>query len=119
MWKLTLGCNVLVLALFWLLSQVAITPAHNLLVQYTETGVALPIVTDVAIQVRSLTAALPLIWAIITLIIGRHLQHHAAEKRHEWLAAHTSTTLCLGLLLLLFFSLAGILPVLKIGSVLP
>lgn len=116
MWQITLLVNILSLVLLWILSQVAITPAHNLLVQYGEAGVALPILTDLAIQNRSLSAAVPVIWAIITVIMGRRMQVQIESRRNDWLSLHTSLTLCLGLAVLLFFALAGILPVLKIGA---
>ncbi len=115
MWKVSLFCNILILSLLWLLSQVVITPVHNLFFQYAETGMALPILTDFAIQLRSPSAAIPLTWIVFTFFYGRWMKNQTADKRNEWLSFHTSLTLCIGLLVLLFFSLAGILPILKIG----
>jgi len=116
MWRITLFFNVLVLALFWVLSQVAITPAHNLLVQYAETGADLPLLTDFAIRARSASAFVPFAWAVLTFFLGRHIQAQAETKRSEWLSLHLSLSLILGLAILLFFALAGILPILKIGA---
>ena len=115
MWKLTLCFNVLVLALFWILSQVAITPVHNLLVTYAETGADLPILTDFAIQSRSASIFIPAAWAVFAMFLGRQLQSHAETKRSEWLLLHLSLSLLLGLSMFFFFTLAGILPFLKIG----
>lgn len=117
MWKITLCCNIFILSLFWLLSQVAITPAHSLLVQYAKTGAALPVLTGAAIQFRSPSAAIPIIWAILTIFMGVFLKNKNETKRNEWLSFHTSLTGCIGLLLFFFYSLAGILPLLKISAI--
>ena len=117
MWKITLFFNIVVLVLFWILSQVAITPIHNLLVQYAETGVDLPILTDFAIQLRTPSLIIPLAWVVLTLVVGRRMRNQAVDVRQEWLSAHTSITLCLGLATLIFFALAAILPILKISAV--
>lgn len=116
MWKVTLCLNVMVLTLFWILCQVAITPAHNLLVIYSETISELPILTDVAIQSRSGTVFIPFVWAILTIILGRQLRSLTEAKRNEWISLHLSVSLSLGLVMLCFFTLAGLLPVLKIGA---
>ena len=119
MWKLTLVFNIFILFLFWLLSWVAITPAYNLLVQYGDAyQVALPIFTDLAIQFRSYTALIPLAWVIVTFVLGTKMSAQDEGRRNEWLLAHTSLTLCIGLSLFLFYLLSGILPILKIGAVL-
>jgi hypothetical protein len=117
MWKITLCLNVVALFLLWLLAQVVITPINNLFVQYAETKIAIPILTDFAIQHASLTAAIPIGWGIITLFYGWQMRKMEKQKRNEYLSLHSSATLCAGLLVILFFSLAAILPILKIGSV--
>jgi hypothetical protein len=116
MWKITLCCNIFILSLLWLLAQVAIIPANSFLVQYTETMMALPILTDFTIRVRSLTGAIPIIWAIFTLLLGWQMRKQTTQRRNECLLTHTSVTVCIGLVLVLFFSLAGLLPILRIGS---
>jgi len=116
MWKLTLCFNVFVLILFWLLSQVAITPVHNLLVRYAETGTALPILTDFAIRLRGWSQLIPWFWIAFTLTLAFRIKNRAETIRNEWLCFHTSLSVCIGLLLLFFFGLAGILPALKIGA---
>ena len=118
MWKLTLCANALILGLFWLVAQVAITPAHNLLVRYAETGAALPILTDVAISLRMPSLAVPALWAVLTLVVGIRMKARAENARCQWLGLHTSISVVLGLVVLFFFALAGILPLLKIGAVL-
>jgi hypothetical protein len=116
MWKITLFFNLVVLVLFWLLAQVVITPIHNLLVQYAETGVDLPILTDFAIRMRTPSMLIPIAWAILTLVAGRQMRGRTAEIRQDRLSAHSSITLCIGLCTLIFFALAAILPILKIGA---
>ena len=118
MWKISIYCNALVLLLFWVLAQVFITPIENLLVRYAETKLELPILTDFAIQMSTPSLAIPIIWAILSFIIGRHISGQSGGDCHAWVSLHTSITLCLGLMMLIFFSLAAILPLLKIGAML-
>ena len=118
MWKAILLGNVLILCLLWLLAMAAITPAHNLLLVFAEQPLDLPILTDMAFQVRGLSGAIPLGWALLTLVMGRSIGNVDAGKRQEWLLMHTVGSLVLGLLQFFFFGLAGILPVLKIGAAL-
>jgi len=44
------------------------------------------------------------------------MQRQTETKRGEYLMAYASVTLGIGFAMLLFFSLAGILPILKIGA---
>lgn len=118
MWKISIYCNALVLLLFWILGQVVITPIENLLVRYAETKLELPILTDFAIQMSTPSLAIPIIWAILSVIIGRRISGQSDGNCHSWVSLHTSITLCLGLIMLIFFSLAAILPILKIGAAL-
>lgn len=117
MQKITLAGNVLVLFMFWLVAQVAITPAHNLLVRYAETGADLPILTSLAIQIRMFSAAVPIAWGVITFLIGWRMKKQAEITQNKLVSLHSTLTLFIGLVILFFFSLAGILPVLKIGAV--
>jgi hypothetical protein len=71
---------------------------------------------DFAIQLRRYAVFIPLTWAAITFNLGRKMSRQKKDKRNEWLLAHTSLTLCIGLLLFFFYLLSGILPILKIGS---
>ena len=117
MWKITLFCNVMVMVLLWLLSMVVITPAHNLLVVYAEIHTELPKLTDIAIQARPLAGVIPLIWAVLTLLFARWLGKQTDSRCYDYMLAHTSLTLVIGLAEFLFFLLAGILPLLKIGAI--
>lgn len=114
---ITLGFNVLILVLFWLLSFVVISPVHNLFFQYAESNQALPILTGIAMQVRLLAGIVPLGWAVITIVLWKRLSNRSEARHNSFTIAHTSVTLLLGLALLLFFSIAGILPFLKISTV--
>lgn len=119
MWKLTLGCNVLLLILLWLLSVVVITPAYNVFVQYGSYPEVLPRPTGIAIRYRILAGLFPLCWAIATVIMGKWLAEKPIEICNEYVSLHTSVTIFTGLALLLYFSLAAILPFLLIGVKLP
>nr|WP_320011557.1 hypothetical protein [uncultured Desulfobulbus sp.] len=116
MWKLTICCNVLLLFVCWILSLVAITPVHNLLVVYSENVIELPMLTDLAIRYRALSVCVPLVWAILALFLVRRLTICPEAKRNGWITLHLSCSLVLGLGMLTLFILAGILPVLKIGA---
>ena len=116
MWKIALVGHVLILTLLWMLAMVTITPAHNLLVVYAEKGFALPLLTDYAIQARSLTGLVPLGWAIFSIFFWKWLGKQSDTRRTEGLITHGAVSLLLGITLLFFFMLAGILPILKIGA---
>lgn len=116
MWKIALVCNVLILALLWMLAMVVITPAHNLLVVYAEKDFALPLLTDYAIQARALSGLAPASWAILTIPFWKWMGRQNDAKRIEGLIAHGAVSLLLGFALLFIFTLAGILPILKIGA---
>lgn len=117
MWIFTLVSNTLILTMLWLLSEVAVTPAYNLAFEYAEAEMALPILTEWAFEIRPLIRLLPIVWAIITIVWGQRIYKKAKGERAECLAAHTSATICLGLVQLVFFATAGILPVLKFGAI--
>lgn len=79
---------------------------------------AMPVVTFLAIQVRPFFWIVPLIWAVLTFLFGKWISKKPEDKRNAYLTAHLSVTLCLGFAMLIFFSIAGILPILKIGAAL-
>lgn len=116
MWKITLACNVLMLVLFWMLAMMAIAPAHNQLVVYAETDLALPMLTDFAIRTRFLSGFVPVTWALLAIPVGRWLGKQNDSKRIEGLMAHVVASIVVGLVLLFMYGLAGVLPVLKIGA---
>ena len=115
MWILILAGNSLIMSLLWVLSEIAVTPAYNLMVQYADSHLALPILTDWAFQFRPYGRMFPLIWAALTVLWGWRACSMPKQERGEWLMAHLSITLSVGLMQLAFFVLAGILPILKIG----
>lgn len=117
--KLVLILDVLILALFWLLSLVVIAPSHNLLVVYAETSLDLPRLTDQAIAARFMISAIPLAWAIVTVAYGQWLAGKPEHTRVVGLVAHAMVSVLLGLVMLITYSLAGILAMLKIGQWLP
>lgn len=116
--KLILILDVLILALFWGLSLVAIAPAHNLLVLYAERSLDLPLLTDQAIAARFMMGAIPLGWAILAVPFWHWLAAKPGHTRVIGLIAHAMTSILIGLVLLFGYALAGILPILKIGLLL-
>lgn len=117
MWKMTLINNVMVLTLLWLISQIAITPACNLLVQYAQSGVTMPPLAELVLRFRIPSVLVPVAWAILTLILGLGLRDREDSRRLEFLSLHASLSAILGLLVLFFFLLGGILPALKINGI--
>ncbi len=115
--RLILILDVLILTLFWLLSLVAITPAHNLLVLYSESSLDLPFLTHQAIAARFMVGSIPFACAIITVPFGQWLAAQSEHTRVIGLIAHAMSTILFGLILLFTYALAGILPFLKIGLV--
>ncbi len=117
MWFLTMLINCIIMVLLWLLSEVAITPAYNFLVQYADTRMAIPLLTDLAFDIRYYGRFIPFTWIIITLFWGLRLRNYLKDERSESLSMHISLTICIGLAPLVFFAIAGILPILKISAI--
>ena len=116
MWRITIIANSLLMFLFWVTSIIAITPAYNHFVQYSEAGNALPIPTELAISVRMFAIAIPVAWVLLSFFIYKNTRTKTPEHRTEYLLAFTSVTLVSGFSMLIFFILSGILPYLKFNA---
>jgi hypothetical protein len=53
---------------------------------------------------------LPLGWIVLSIVIWQKVKDKTPESRLEYLLAFTTVTMVVGLSMLLFFALAGILP---------
>ncbi|TVO77744.1 hypothetical protein [Sedimenticola selenatireducens] len=117
MWKITLGFNVCMMFVFWLLSYVVITPAYNYLVQYNDVKLDIPIFTQWGMDFLPYLIVLPLLWLIATLVFGFRLMRKTDSAINQLVSLHTSATLLIGLLFTTLYVLATILPILKFSAV--
>ena len=118
MWKVSIMSNVLVMLLSWLASLQAIALTHNRFVQYPETGkaVVLPMVTTVALFLRSYSAGLPAAWMVLSVLVYGNVKNKPAADRNEFLLAYTLVTVIVGFSMLLFFNVAAKLPDYQIAA---
>jgi hypothetical protein len=119
MWKITIALNAVIMILFFLASELAIALAYNHFIQYPETdgSIALPLVTEVVLDLRKAIIVVPIVWAVFSYFLYRVIGRKAVDDRNDYLLAFSLITIAVGLLMLLFFGLAGILPYHKIGVV--
>lgn len=110
-----IGFNIILMFLFWLVGIVAITPAYNHFIQYGD-GKGLPILTQFAIDIRFYAVCLPILWVFISNSIFKITQAKQKEHQIEILMFFILLSLTIGILMILFFGIAGILPYLKIGT---
>jgi hypothetical protein len=104
--------------IFWLAGLVVVTPAYNHFVRYGRVGENLPLPTAIAVSFRLMAVVIPVAWTVLVFFLLKLLRNKAAERRAELLLAFTLATLIIGLFVLLFFLLAGILPFLQIDTML-
>jgi fatty acid desaturase len=109
--------NVLIMFLFWISCLIIITPAYNRFIQYGS-GEILSSLTQLAVDIRIYLFLLPLLWAIISYRVFNTIRNEKKEKQVESLLLFSMITLTTGLLILVFFGIAGILPYLLIGTAL-
>jgi pilus assembly protein TadC len=86
-------------------------------VRYGQDGAGLPLPTSLAISVRLIMVVIPMAWTLLSYFIFKLVKNRRIEQRVETLLAFTVVTLVIGLFILLFFTLSGILPFLDIGRI--
>jgi hypothetical protein len=59
---------------------------------------------------------IPAVWIVLSFLVYQGVKQKAIEQRGEYLLAFTSVTVSVGLLMLIFFALSGVLPYLLIGG---
>ena len=120
MGRITIIANALLMFLFWLASELAIALAYNHFVRYpaTEGVLALPLPTHIAFAMRELSAVVPLVWCVVSFVFYRYIRRKPGVERQGYLLVFTLATVIAGFSMLIFFGLAGILPYLRIGTVL-
>lgn len=117
-WKFTIFMNVCIVFGFWLAGLIALSPAFNYFVEYTETNdqISLPMLTSMVFTVRLDSLLVPLFWLLVSMIFVVKLKQKVPIERIETVQLHTSVSILVGLLLFVVFALAGILPFLKFGG---
>ncbi len=115
MWRLTLILNAALMGIFSLGSAASQTKLWNYYVQYPHVGegTMLPAGSELALQVQWLYRAVPLIWLLITLAL-LILNWRKPEPPRDMVQLHTSATLLVGVVMLGFFLIAGIMPFVSI-----
>lgn len=119
-WKFTISVNALIVFGFWLAGQIAVAPAYNYFVEYSETSdtVSLPVITNLVFSVKFISVAIPIFWLVVSIILMKRLQKRSQLEKIGWVQLHSSVSVLMGLLLFLIFALAGVLPFLKFGGLL-
>lgn len=112
MWRITLILNALLMAVFGYGSAASQMKLHNQYIQYPHVSrqmVDLPAISDLALRIQWLLQAVPLLWASLTLalLIWKWRQ---PEPPRDWVQLHTSATLLVGVFMLGFFLIAGVVP---------
>ena len=110
--------NVVLMFLFWCACQLAVTPAYNQFVQYGDSGNVLPFFTQLVIDSRFFFLLIPILWIALSFKIHKIIQKKKMEAQIQALLLCSLVTISGGFLMIIFFTLAGILPYLKIGSAL-
>lgn len=105
--------NCLIITLAWFGCLVIVTPAFNHFVQYGA-GV-LPQLTKTLVDFRFFFGLVPVLWVITGFLLNRKLSDRSLKDAMPPLLLFSVLTLAAGLLMLVVFGLAGILPYLKIG----
>lgn len=112
MWRITLIMNALLMAVLSLGSAASQIKLRNQYIQYPRVGERmppLPAMSDFALRVQWLPQAVPLLWALLTLVVliwkGRQ-----PESPRDLVQLHTSATLLVGVLMLGFFVVSGVMP---------
>jgi hypothetical protein len=82
---------------------------HNRYISYPEASPRpLPQLSELALQGRWIYVILPVLWAALALLLLIRLHRTGISQTHQHI--HTSGTLLVGLFMLGFFVLAGIMP---------
>jgi hypothetical protein len=116
MWRITLILNALLMAVFSYGSAASQIKLHNQYVQYPHVGGQmpdLPAISSLALRLQWLLKTVPILWALLTLalLIWKWRQ---PEPPRDWVQLHTSATLLIGVFMLGFFVVAGVMPYISI-----
>ena len=109
MWRVPLVLNTLLVCLFGCLSMGSQIALHNRFVQYAEPEPKpLPSISELAIHYWWIYAALPLAWILLLAVLL--LRFHRTGIAAIYQNVHASASVLVGMLMLGFFVLAGVLP---------
>ncbi|MCD4719895.1 MAG: hypothetical protein K8S13_08545 [Desulfobacula sp.] len=116
MWKYFVFFNSVIIFLCWCIAVAVITPAYNHFVQYADLAMTLPWITKLAIDFKTLSIALPILWGLISWCIYRKYKNSEVVIQSRVLLYFFITTVCIGLIAIIFYLVGGIQPFLKIGA---
>lgn len=109
MWRISLILNTVLMWIFAFTAAASIAKLHNHYVQYPDEGAKpLPVFSTIALEIPCLLLAIPLIWTIALFVLLKRFHHRPPSP--EFMNLHLSASLFVGLSMLLFFVLAGVLP---------
>ena len=114
-WRITLLLNLVLMVVLGIASSWPMMKLQNVR-QYPESypeayrypGSPWPSISKAALQVSWLVGAIPLLWAVLTIILTT--RKWQPDRARDVVALHTSATLFVGLTMLFFFLIAAILP---------
>jgi hypothetical protein len=118
MWKLTLVLNVAIAWFVSLGSAIFLVSLRYADSAYARFEATLPAPSRIALSSSWLLWVVPLSWTVITLALL--IWHRkTAEASRDMVQLHTSATLLIGIMLLAFFSAAGLMPFFKLYELIP
>ena len=110
---ITILLNSAVMLVFGFASRASQLQVDNVLMHpeaYGDLGQTLPIITVTAIRLRWLWWSVPSVWLLLAGILLLAIRRMESSSANSLVQLHTSATLLIGLSLLLFFALSGVLP---------
>lgn len=116
MWKYIVFLNSVIMFLCWCIAATVITPAYNHFVQYADSAMILPRITKLAIDFKTLSIVIPVLWVLISWCIYRRYKNSEIVIQSRTSLYFFITTVCIGLILITFYLVGGIQPFLKIGA---
>ena len=110
----TVILNILILFCLWSLGIISLLPALNLFYQYVGSSpdFPLPILTEIVFRFRFHSFSIPVLWLLISLYFILTKKNDA-----EFIQIHTSITVLIGLVILIVFITAAVLPFVKFYGV--
>jgi hypothetical protein len=113
MWRIPLILNTVLMWVFTVTAGVPMAILDNYYVQYPdEGGKPPPVFSAIALEIPWLLLAIPLVWTIALFVLLKQFHHRPPSA--EFMNLHLSLSLFVGLSMLLFFVLAGVMPFIEL-----
>jgi hypothetical protein len=111
--RITVLLNSAIMALFGAASSASQCHVDNVLMYpgaYEGVAEYFPAATVLAIHLRWCCWAIPAIWLVVSLVVLFLIRKMELPRANSIVQLHTSATVLIGLVLLVFFVLAGVMP---------